>query len=152
MIKWCICQIFSRDWFILSPSWMMLQWFDKFINKITSSLSYIYIIHHPFCNYYDIHISKQTKKQQKTYIVYFIYLQSTIFVLYSVWCLYTIWLLTKLTLSLFYLPTYLSCFSIDSYILSIYTKTIKYPTDCPIYLIKWPFFRTLEKYLKYWYF
>ena len=30
-----------------------------------------------------------------------------------------------------------------------YTKTIKYPTVCPIYLIKWPFFDWSKKYLKH---
>ena len=28
-----------------------------------------------------------------------------------------------------------------------YTKTIKYPTVCPIYLIKWPFFYWSKKYI-----
>ena len=28
-----------------------------------------------------------------------------------------------------------------------YTKTIKYPTVCPFYLIKWPFFGWSEKYI-----
>ena len=50
----------------------------------------IYIIHHPFCNYYDIYISKTKQKKLQHNVFQFIlpFFSTTYFVLYLVWYVY----------------------------------------------------------------
>ena len=87
----CTKYLIVKNIIFLSPSWMMLQWFDEFINKITSSLSYIHNTSSILQLLWYLYIKNKTK--QKNYnTMYFnlfsLFFSTTYFVLYLVWYVY----------------------------------------------------------------